>query len=243
MRILVVSDIHANIDAFEAVLSDSRQDRDAIYCLGDLVGYGPDPDACVSLAAEVCDATLAGNHDLAACRRMDMSSFSTHARQAMEWTRSNLSSETIAFLETLPVSAEKNGILLSHGSPADPVWGYILSCEDAAEAFAALKCSICLFGHTHVPSAFVSISDDPSKIKIEYGEPGHILKTGTGSLLLNPGSVGFPRDAADAHASDSERRAAARYAVFDDKAETWEFKRVEYDLRSTVKRMRKAGLW
>lgn len=243
MRILVVSDIHANIEAFEAVLADSRDKRDAVYCLGDLVGYGPDPDACAALAARICDVSLAGNHDLAACGRMDMSSFSSHARQAMEWTRSNLSPETIAFLSTLPVSAEKNGVVLSHGSPADPVWGYILSVEDAAEAFSALSSPLCLFGHTHVPSAFVSRGGDVSRIEIEYGAPGHVLRTEGASMLLNPGSVGFPRDAADAHASDSEKRAAARYALFDDEEGTWEFKRVEYDVRGTAKRMRKAGLW
>ena len=150
MRALVVSDIHANIEAFEAVLSASEGDRDAVLCLGDLVGYGPDPDACVELASRVCDETLAGNHDLAACGRMDTSSFSTHARAAMDWTRSNLSPRTIEFLTTLPVYAERRGLALSHGSPADPVWGYILSSNDAAEAFQALRLPICLFGHTHV---------------------------------------------------------------------------------------------
>lgn len=243
MRALVVSDIHANIEAFEAVLSASKGDRDTVICLGDLVGYGPDPDACVELASRVCDETLAGNHDLAACGRMDTSSFSAHARAAMDWTRSNLSTSTIDFLSTLPVFAERRGIALSHGSPADPFWGYILSSDDAAEAFAALKLPVCLFGHTHVPSAFVRIPGDPPKIKIEYGAPDCVLNVKDSPVLLNPGSVGFPRDAADAHSSDSERRAAARYAIYDDDSGTWEFKRVEYDLRVTAKRMRRAGLW
>jgi diadenosine tetraphosphatase ApaH/serine/threonine PP2A family protein phosphatase len=243
MRALVVSDIHANIEAFEAVLSDSEGDRDAVICLGDLVGYGPDPDACVELASRVCDETLAGNHDLAACGRMDTSSFSAHAKAAMDWTQSHLSAGTVEFLESLPVYAERRGLALSHGSPADPVWGYILSSDDAEEAFRALTLPVCLFGHTHVPSAFIWIPGEPARISIEYGEPGRILRPGNSPVLLNPGSVGFPRDAADAHASDSERRAAARYAIFDDRAGTWEFKRVEYDLRATARRMRKAGLW
>ncbi len=242
MRALVVSDIHANREAFEAVLDDAKGSCDTILCLGDLVGYGPEPDACVSLAQEVCDRVLAGNHDLAACGRMDMSSFSSHARAAMEWTRGNLSSRTISFLESLPASEEWNGITLSHGSPADPVWGYILSAEDAAEALSAMKTSLCLFGHTHVPSAFLSAEDGRS-IRIEYGEPDAVVRTKGAAMLLNPGSVGFPRDAADAHSSDSERRAAARYAIFDDEAATWKWKRIEYDLTKTAKRMRKAGLW
>jgi len=243
MRAIVVSDIHANIEAFEAVLSDSRDERDAVICLGDLVGYGPDPDACVALAAQVCDEALAGNHDLAACGRMDMSSFSTHARAAMEWTRSNLSPDTIAFLSSLPARADRRGVALSHGSPADPIWGYILSAEDAAEAFAAFSLRICLFGHTHVPSAFAAGGDSSGPVEIVYGAPGQIVDTKKARLLLNPGSVGFPRDAADAHSSDSERKAAARYALYDDERGTWEFRRVEYDLRRTAKRMRKAGLW
>jgi predicted phosphodiesterase len=243
MRALVVSDIHANLEAFEAVLDASAGDRDAVICLGDLVGYGPDPDACAALAARVCDETLAGNHDLAACGRMDTSAFSAHAKAAMDWTRSNLSPSTIDFLSGLPVIAERRGVILSHGSPADPVWGYILSSEDAAEAFETMAAALCLFGHTHVPSAFVRAPGEPFGIRIEYGEPDRILNVKAGAMLLNPGSVGFPRDAADAHASDSERRAAARYAIFDDQAGTWQFKRVEYDLRSTAKRMRKAGLW
>jgi predicted phosphodiesterase len=243
MRALVVSDIHANIEAFEAVLAASASDRDTVICLGDLVGYGPDPDDCVAAAAAVGDETLAGNHDLAACGRMDTSSFSAHARSAMDWTRTHISPKTVEFLSSLPASAERRGLALSHGSPADPIWGYILSAQDAAEAFASMSLPVCLFGHTHVPSAFVWIPGEPPRIKIEYGAPGHRLSVEGRKMLLNPGSVGFPRDAADAHSSASERKAAARYAIFDDVSETWEFKRAEYDFRGTAERMRKAGLW
>lgn len=242
MRALIVSDVHANLAAFEAVLDASRTERDRVLCLGDLVGYGPDPDECVHLALETCELILAGNHDLAACGRMDASAFSSHARQAMDWTRSHLAPATVAALESLPTAAEAYGLSLSHGSPAAPVWGYILSAEDAAEAFASGTFGVGLFGHTHIPSAF--IMDGKGTIDIAYGAPGAQIRTGDGRrFLLNPGSVGFPRDAADAHSAADERRAAARYALYDDAAGTWTFRRAEYDMRGTAKRMRKAGLW
>ena len=242
MRALIVSDVHANLAAFEAVLNASRTERDRVLCLGDLVGYGPDPDECVRLALDTCDLILAGNHDLAASGRMDASAFSSHARKAMDWTRSRLSAATIAAIETFPTTAEAYGLFLSHGSPAAPVWGYILSAEDAAEAFDARSFGVCLFGHTHVPSAF--ILEAPGSVDIAYGAPDAQIRTGAGRrFLLNPGSVGFPRDAADAHSSEDERRAAARYALYDDETGTWTFRRAEYDMRATAKRMRKAGLW
>jgi predicted phosphodiesterase len=244
MRALVVSDIHANRAAFEAVLEDGAGDYDHCVCLGDLVGYGPDPDEVVERAREACDVILGGNHDLAACGRMGVSDFSSHARTAMEWTRSRISDSALDFLRGLPSITEEWGLLLSHGSPAAPVWGYILSAEDAAEAFSGGDFPLCLFGHTHVPSAFsLGVAGGRNSLEIAYGTAGSRLDLAAGRWLLNPGSVGFPRDAADAHSSDGERRAVARYGLIDTDSRTWEFRRVEYDLRETARRMRSAGLW
>ncbi len=256
MRALIVSDIHANLAAFKAVLGDPLAERDRVICLGDLVGYGPDPDGCVALAVDTCDVLVAGNHDLAASGRMNLSDFSSHARRAMDWTRDHLSTASRDVLEKLPSTTVYEHLLISHGSPADPVWGYILSLEDAVEAFSSYKDSICFFGHTHIPSAFTAPDSHPapkpgifpgskskSKIGIQYGESGKIISLRRGRFLLNPGSVGFPRDAEDAHSSETESNACARYAIYDSETLTWEFRRVEYDLRDTARRMRKEGLW
>jgi len=260
MRALVISDIHSNLAAFRAVLGDSGSGQDKVICLGDLVGYGPDPDACVTLALESCDVLIAGNHDLAASGRMDLSAFSSHARKALEWTRDHLSSSSSDVLKKLPSSIIHEGLRISHGSPADPVWGYILSLEDAAEAFSAYTESICFFGHTHIPSAFtapigypipkrgflpswVRSSPSPSGIGIRYGESGEAIALRKGRFLLNPGSVGFPRDAEDAHSDETVSKACARYAIYDSNTRIWEFRRVEYDLGDTAQRMRKEGLW
>lgn len=244
MRALVVTDIHANLAAFEAVLAATKGTYDHVICLGDIVGYGPDPDECVQRSLALCDVVLAGNHDLAACGRMDISDFSSHARKAMEWTRSSISIPTLRALEALPSITERWGLLLSHGSPAAPEWGYIFSSEDAAEAFSCRDFAFCLFGHTHVPSAFsLTEGESGSSLEIAYGTAGSLLQLGGRRWLLNPGSVGFPRDAADAHSSENEDQAAARYGIIDTQAATWLFGRVQYDMRETARRMRRLGLW
>ncbi|GAB1484787.1 metallophosphoesterase family protein [Treponema sp.] len=249
MRALVIADIHANLAAFKAVLSDSSGKRDIILCLGDLVGYGPDPNACVELALEQCAVVLAGNHDLAASGRMDTRSFSKHAREAMNWTRTKIAPGLQEELSLLPSITEYEGILLSHGSPSDPVWSYILSAEDAALAFESRDFRLCLFGHSHVPSAFSQQSKknlfqgEHKAIGILYGEAPSSIATNKKRWLINPGSVGFPRDANDAHSTESEKTAAARYGILDTDSGIWEFHRVLYDMSDTAERMRSLGLW
>ncbi|MDR2111015.1 MAG: metallophosphatase family protein [Spirochaetaceae bacterium] len=247
MRALIVSDIHANMTAFKAVLDHTRKDRDRVFCLGDLVGYGPDPNECTELAAEVCAVVLGGNHDLAAAGRLDLETFSRHARLAMEWTQTVLSPGCRAYLSGLTVKTEQEGFTLSHGGPEDPVWSYILSESDAETSFKTASFSSCFFGHTHLPSVFLEARNPGGQrtYSAAYGSPDLVVETGQKRLrlLLNPGSVGFPRDAMDAHASDHLRRAAARYALFDTSTGLWQFKRLEYDMRNTAKRMLKLGLW
>jgi diadenosine tetraphosphatase ApaH/serine/threonine PP2A family protein phosphatase len=187
---------------------------------------------------------------------MNLSDFSSHARRALEWTRSHLSPASRDALEKLPSNAVFENLLVSHGSPVDPVWGYILSLDDAVAAFSSYADRICFFGHTHIPSAFIAPETFPtqkrglfagstskSSIDIRYGQSGESISLNKGRFLLNPGSVGFPRDAEDAHSSDTESKACARYAIYDSGNQTWEFRRVEYDLWDTSRRMKDEGLW
>ncbi|GHU81824.1 metallophosphoesterase [Spirochaetia bacterium] len=251
MKILVVSDIHGNAAAFKAVLEKTRGDRERILCLGDLVGYGPDPNECVELAGEVCDRILGGNHDLGASGQIPTDTFSPHALKALKWTQKTLSPRNTAVLARLPPLAEDSGLLLSHGSPENPVWDYIFSEADALRAFSLSSFSRCFFGHTHVPSVFIlddtgeAQNRSPRECSILYGERGLTVETGREGrrILLNPGSVGFPRDAADAPSWDRLEHAVARYALFDTESGLWCFQGVEYDMGDTAKRMKKFGLW
>jgi len=246
MRVAVISDIHANLAAFTALLNAAEPEVDEFWCLGDLVGYGPDPEDCVSLARRTCSVILAGNHDLAACGKMDVSDFSHHARKAMEWTWKHISPESKAFLATLPTHVHHRGVLLSHGSPRNPVWEYIMSESDALDAFRDVPFSHCFFGHSHLPSAFILRKTwGKTSIQVLYGEANKTIDASASNTryLLNPGSVGFPRDAQDAHASDSLGAAIARYAMFDTDLKQWSFRRIVYDMRETGDRMYSYGLW
>jgi predicted phosphodiesterase len=247
MRVLVVSDIHANLAAFEATLQKTRQDRDIVVCLGDLVGYGPDPRECIALAAEHCEVVLGGNHDYAAGGVTDLSWFADHARRAMDWTRPQLRPEDVAYLAQLPLKTDYQGLLLSHGCPEDPLWGYIFSEADAEISFLRNDFTRCFFGHTHLPSFFIQAEDDRggAVYRAEYGCKDKIVETNQGHtrFLLNPGSIGFPRDQADAHHYTRGRNAIAQYALFDTETGLWQFKRLEYDMRETTKRMYQLGLY
>ncbi|WP_304224680.1 metallophosphoesterase [Gracilinema caldarium] len=246
MRVAVISDIHANLAAFNAVINSAAPEVDEFWCLGDLVGYGPDPEACIALAQRSCSVILAGNHDLAACGKMDVSDFSCHARKAMEWTWQQISTKSKAFLASLPVSHTHRGILLSHGSPRNPVWEYIMSESDALETFRDVSFSHCFFGHSHLPSAFILKKKMGRDIlQVMYGEADQQVDSFPNSAryLLNPGSVGFPRDAQDAHSSDTLASAIARYAIYDTDIKRWTFRRIVYDMRETAERMYVCGLW
>jgi diadenosine tetraphosphatase ApaH/serine/threonine PP2A family protein phosphatase len=172
----------------------------------------------------------------------------------MDWTLTELSPANKTYLSQLPPKTQYEDILLSHGGPEDPVWSYIFSEFDAELSFSGAEFSRCFCGHTHVPSVFFESqtpADSGAPVEIDvsysmdYGSPDLRVETGKPGLrlLLNPGSIGFPRDAGDAHGSDNLRRAAARYALFDTDTGIWQFKRVEYDMRDTAERMQKLGLW
>ena len=230
MRYLVISDIHANLLALEAVLHDAKGDWDCIWCLGDIVGYGPDPNECVQLLLEHEHLSLSGNHDWAVLGKLEIESFNNEARAAIRWTQDVLEEGVRHYLAELPPLIVKEPFTLAHGSPRQPVWEYVQDEGSAAQNFALLTTPYCFVGHTHMPLIFAEADLGSSRISLPvYNEP---LSLGTQRLIINPGSVGQPRD--------SDPRAA--YGLLDSEAMTWEYRRVAYDVSQTQDRMRGHGM-
>lgn len=232
MRCLVISDIHANLAALEAVLADAAP-FDRIWCLGDLVGYGPDPNECIERIREFDHVCIAGNHDWAALGKLDLNQFNSDARAANAWTHEQLTPTNRLYLERLPTKRFEDGFLLVHGSPREPIWEYVLDIDQAAANFNQFKTAICLVGHTHVPLGFVhdQDSDEYHMLIPPYPEPVRLSNPHM-RMILNPGSVGQPRDG-DPRAS---------YAILDTEAQTWELHRVAYPVEATQQRMRTQNL-
>jgi diadenosine tetraphosphatase ApaH/serine/threonine PP2A family protein phosphatase len=241
MRVLVVSDIHANRAALEAVLEDAGQvGFDFVWCLGDIVGYGPEPDWCVGrirrLGAAFGLKAIVGNHDWAALERMEVDDFNPEAARTVVWTRKNLSDESLAWLSELPKDpiVEEERFMLAHGSPRDSVWEYILDPYIARDNFQASEfvADFCLVGHTHVPVLY-TLQDENSPVRARKPVSGEALHLpDQGRAILNPGSVGQPRD--------GDPRAA--YAILDTVEGTWQLRRVAYPIEITQAHMRDAGL-
>lgn len=232
MRVLVISDIHANLEALETVLTDARGSYDTVWCLGDTVGYGPQPDECLTLIRQTATVCVVGNHDWAALAKMDAEDFNPEAKRAVLWTRSQIGAENRAWLESLPSApVVSEGFTITHASPRDPIWEYVTYTSTAHDNLMSFGTRFCLVGHTHVPALFVYPSGE--RMRILQPEPGQrveLLPAWRG--LLNPGSVGQPRD--------GDRRAA--YVILDTGGYTWEQHRVEYPIETTQRRMRTAGL-
>lgn len=234
MRVLVISDVHANLAALEAVLADAQGDYDAVWCLGDSVGYGPEPNECVTRIRELGAIAVVGNHDWAALSRMDVEDFNPVAKRAVLWTREQLSAENTAWLGSLPAQPLVQGAFtLTHGSPRDPVWEYILYPATAAANYASFATAFCLVGHTHIPMLYVQQPETERKVRSLAPVFGRRIALGGGwRIILNPGSVGQPRD--------NDPRSA--YAILDTEAETWEARRVAYPIEVTQAHMRAAQL-
>ena len=197
MPVAVISDIHANLPALEAVLAAiEERGAEEIWCLGDVVGYGAEPDACADLTRERCDLCLVGNHDLAVLGELDVSSFSEAAAAAVEWTRSEARETTLELLRELEPEGERREIGLYHASPRDPIWEYVLSIEQADACLEAQPGRIALIGHSHVSLFFVRLPEDGGPGDVRGGQAGDGLEIGLdeGGWLINPGSVGQPRD-------------------------------------------------
>lgn len=227
MRYAIIADIHANLAAFMAVLVDIERKGEAeeVWCLGDVVGYGPDPHQCIELLRQTNHVCVAGNHDWAAIGKTDTSEFNPDAATACHWTAQQLTSEDKQYLKSLPLVIKKDNFTLVHGSPREPVWEYLLSTSSAKENFAYFKSQFCLVGHSHVPLVF------------RYGETGACsfsqfstdvkLVLAKSRLIINPGAVGQPRDG-DPRAS---------YAIYDSETKLVRLYRVTYDISATQARM------
>jgi diadenosine tetraphosphatase ApaH/serine/threonine PP2A family protein phosphatase len=230
MRAAVVSDIHANLHALEAVLEAiDAEAPDELWCLGDLVGYGPKPNECCALVEERATTCLAGNHDLAVRGTIDLSEFSGDAGEAAAWTRTVLSQESQRFLDGLEPRGRAAGVALFHGSARDPVWEYVLSDEAAAVTFALTEEQLVLVGHSHA-ALQVSLRDTLLEGGLAAG--GTELALDGARRLLNPGSVGQPRD--------GDPRAA--YLLLDLEEKRASFRRVDYDVARTQAEMHEAAL-
>jgi diadenosine tetraphosphatase ApaH/serine/threonine PP2A family protein phosphatase len=229
MRTLVLSDIHANIVALEAVLTDAGQ-WDRLWFLGDLVGYGPNPNECVERLRELGAApALSGNHDWAVLRKLDTEEFNDDARRAVRWTRQQMNDDNLAYLDSLPPLHVAAPYTLAHASPRHPVWEYILDLPTAQENFDYFDTPTCLVGHSHIPALFML---DEAGLNFYLLEDGETVDLSQGRMIANPGSVGQPRDG-DPRAS---------YAIIDDEAHTWTLHRVAYDIAATQRRMRAHNL-
>ncbi len=232
MRYLVISDIHANQAALSAVLADAGS-FDSVWCLGDLVGYGPDPNECIERLQDLPHFSLAGNHDWAALGKLDIRSFNNDARISSEWTQQQLSAGGREYLESLPTRFEQDQFTLVHASPRQPVWEYVLDPLIAQRNYAYFDTPYCLMGHTHIPVVFCQFDSNPVGCKTfvpPFNGPVHLEVEGR--LMLNPGSVGQPRDG----------NPDASYAILDTDTMTWEHRRVPYPIEITQERMRARDL-
>ena len=228
MRVAVLSDIHANLVALDAVLAAAGP-VDAVWQLGDVVGYGPDPDGVVARLAAVGAVGVAGNHDLAALGGNEIDWFNPDAKAAMLWTRTRIGDATRTWLAGLPTSRSDGGMTLVHGSPRDPIWEYITSVPVARANLAVLTTPIGLHGHTHLPMAW---ADRDGRVDMIAPGPGSTFQLDGRPALLNPGSVGQPRDG-DPTAAWLEVDTEAGLA-------TW--RRTTYDIEAVRSAMLDAGL-
>jgi predicted phosphodiesterase len=231
MRVLLISDIHSNLIALETVLAHAPA-FDAVWCLGDIVGYGPAPNECVERIRGLNALVLTGNHDEAAVGRVALEEFSEDARRALAWTRKISRPENIEWLAShSPRHVPREfDLTLVHASPRDPIWEYIDNTQLALENFAFFETSVCLFGHTHRPIAYELRERD--RVITPRFLPDNRPYPVQRKLLLNPGSVGQPRD--------GDPRAA--YAIFDTDGQLLIHYRVEYDVAATQLAMANANL-
>jgi diadenosine tetraphosphatase ApaH/serine/threonine PP2A family protein phosphatase len=230
MKSAILSDVHGNLEALQAVLEDVRSaGADEIWSLGDVVGYGPDPEACVEILYSEAAVNLMGNHDAAVAGLTSEENFNISARLAVVWTRSAVSETTMKILGALPYTTRREGVFLVHASPRSPEeWHYIMGLRDAEEAFEEFGEEVCFVGHTHAP--FIAALPEGDRVRLLGGSRTPFLRDSR--YIVNVGSVGQPRDG-DPRAS---------YALLDGAAGLVEIRRVAYPVETTQAKMRKAGL-
>jgi diadenosine tetraphosphatase ApaH/serine/threonine PP2A family protein phosphatase len=204
---------------------------DSVWCLGDLVGYGPDPNECVEKIRQLPNLScIIGNHDAAALKIIDADTFNPEARTALVWTQNVLSQSNKVFLGSLTDRIVWHDVTLTHGSPRQPVWEYILDVRTATQNFEFFTTPLCFIGHTHLPVIY-SYSDSVPYARLSIPEPNQRIPLPIRSIV-NPGSVGQPRD----------RDPRAAYAIFDTETMFWEYRRIAYDFLAVQERMKEAGL-
>ena len=231
MRALVISDVHANLEALQEVLKDAekRGGFDEVWSLGDVVDYGPDPGACIETLAELEILGVSGNHDYAALSKIGVENFNTYAAQSALWTRTQLNSDHEAFLEAMPLVANRGDFTLAHGSLREPLWEYMVNVQTAVENFSRMTSTYCLVGHSHLPFVCLEVDGEPRFNALTDGQE---MALGKGRIIANPGSVGQPRDG-DPRAS---------YMLYDVERGRISHHRVAYDIATTQERMVQVGL-
>jgi len=250
MKILLISDIHANLDGLDAVLDAETSKCRGVICLGDITGYGPDPEECVHIIRSlpsVFDScvVLGGNHDAVLSGKLPLEWFNGHAQSSVAFTSRALSPLSLEWLSSLPSTASVgSGVFASHGSPLEPLTGYLWGTEETSSAFSWLAdrdLRLCFCGHTHEAAVF----SPALKSRIRYPEPGTVIGVAAGSLIINPGSIGFPRSFNGARTADmsgdtlpvSESSFPAYYAVWDTMENTVAFRDARYDRRPVEDRI------
>jgi len=227
--ILVIADIHGNLEALEAVLHRAGGGFEEIWVLGDIAGYGPDPSLCLDLLRKYDAVMIAGNHDFAACGKLSANNFNFEAEKAIQIHRSILSEESKAFLRNLPEIMVRHSVTLAHGNPENPIWGYVIDNASATRALASAKTPLTLIGHTHIPALWsLSPRMGVERLRIEYDREFAYSST---PHLANPGSVGQSRDGTP----------TARYMVLRPESKTIIFKSCLWDRKTTRKKMLKRG--
>ena len=231
MRIAILADIHSNLEALNAVLADAGEHGtvDEIWCLGDTVGYGPDPTACLDTVLSMDHVLVAGNHDLASVGKISLVDFNPYAAEACRWTATQLSSKHSEHLSNLPLRTEQAPFTLVHGSPRDPAWEYVISLDVAQACFDHFTTPYCLVGHSHIPFICRQGQRGVELVDVSLGSP---VPLGRERLIVNPGGVGQPRDG-DPRAS---------YTIYHTEENSIEFRRVPYDLVATQRKIRLASL-
>lgn len=232
MRYGVISDLHSNREALVAALARLKAEGvEGWVCCGDIVGYGPDPDATVAALAVLPNLRVViGNHDLAVLGRMDLDWFNEYARAAVLWTRDHMGQEARAFLETLTDRVETPEFTVVHGSPRNPAEEYLLTSEQFLANLKYFTVSPCFIGHSHLPVYFSQVKE--GRVRGNLIKDGEIVSAGEGACVLNPGSVGQPRD--------KDPRASC--GVYDSERREFRLLRVEYPVKEVQAKIRKAGL-
>ncbi len=232
MRITIISDIHGNLDALETVLADAARQSalDAIWNAGDTVGYGPQPAEVLATLRANGAVSVAGNHDLAACGLLDRSDFNRLAALAIDWTAGVLNEDELCLLRALPAHSIERGATLVHGSLRAPYREYLLRAGEAGAHFALQTTQLSVVGHTHLQMWFDEVA--PGVVRRHYSRDGQVLALGDERLILNPGSVGQPRDG----------DVRAGYAIYDTAQATVMWRRLPYDVQSVQRKMRARGL-